>query len=63
VLMRRSEPQEDHLKSAEESMHILAAYDLTGLRCPGSAAGSDLARRIESCQHHASTTRRPVTVR
>ncbi|HEU5484847.1 MAG TPA: hypothetical protein VFU98_08070, partial [Microlunatus sp.] len=33
------------------------------LRCPGSAAGSDLARRIEPCQHHASTTRRPVTVR
>jgi hypothetical protein len=33
------------------------------VRCPGSAAGSDLARRIEPCQHHASTTRRPVTVR
>src|SRR6188508_2393658 len=43
--MRRSEPpRRDHLKSAEESMEILAAFDLTG----SLHAAADLA----GCSHH-----------
>ena len=32
----------------------------TSVRCPGTGGGSDLPRRINSCLHPASTTRRPA---
>jgi hypothetical protein len=57
-----SEDERGRLRERVKDPALLAAAERGVLNRPGFGRGSDLARRLRPCQHHASTTRRPAPV-